>query len=332
MDFVHEYDLNADDDEDDMDEIVRNFPSDASVSTGFGKRELSFVKVLSISKNGTKTFTKFRQSAKVDGNATTIASGNFNTSLDVTTSASGKFYVNITSFSKGQHKSVVASGTVVSSTSSKANIEKRRLWQHASGDSSITVQTPATVNIKSSIRSGTETLKLPFRSFLTLFKAETNTTTDALKMRSVIGGEVISRVAFANKTVSLTKSYTKIFVKSKSEKRENDDVASLNVVQISLIRVKTHTWTKVVSESKAQVVVDVITCTKTRAYGKSIEKGVAAAFTGSAQVSWQKSRITIDSTRLQNLSPHEYGVHFIKKQLESSSHIQFLGSQLKITM
>lgn len=347
-----------DEDEDDVNEFVSNLPNDASISTGFGKREFTFAKVLAISKNGTKTFSKFRQSAKVGGDANTSVTGHFNTSLDVITSASAKFAVNVTYSSKGRSVKTVEGGTVVASSSSKSKIAKRRLIQQASSDSSTTVQIPTLnnqiVHVNNSIRSGSETFKLPFRSYFTLFKAGINTTTDnGLKTKAFIGGEVVSRVVFANKTVSLTKSTIKAFAKSKSAastiNNENQDdssfeeqfydsgrsqessddednvaavAASTDVFQISLIKAKTHTWTKLVSQSKTQVVVDVISYTKTRVYGKSVQKGVSAIFAGSGQVSWEKSQITIAAKRLQNLSPHEYGVHFIEKQLESSSLIQ----------
>lgn len=288
--------------------------------------------MLEIRRNGTKTFSKFRQSAKVGGRAT----GNFNASLDVTTSASGKFDVNSTYFSKGQQKNIVASGTVVSSSSSRSKVEKRRLIKHATADSSITVQIPSPVRINDSVRSASETLKLPFRTFLTLFKAEANTTADILKFKANVAGQVISRVAFANKTVSLTKSCIKAYVKRKSVSadenadEEVDASASQNLSQFSLIKAKTHTWTKVVSQSKSEVVVDVITCTKARIYGKSVRRGAFVIFYGSGQVSWEKSRITIDTN---NLSPHEYGVHFIKRKLDGSTFIiQLLGSSFEIEM
>ncbi|KAG4066716.1 hypothetical protein HA402_007352 [Bradysia odoriphaga] len=347
LEFVHEYDLDDDDADNDADVFKSNLPNDASVSADFGKRDFKFAKVLAIGKDGKKTFSKFRQSAKTGGHATSSATGNYNTSLDVTTSASGNFNVNSTYFSKGQHQTVVASGTVVTSSSSKSNIAKRRLFQHASADTSITVQIPSLVHVNSSVRSGSETLKLPFRSFLTLFRAEANTTADnILKLRASIAGEVISRVAFANKTVSLTKSCIKAYVRSKAvdnitntnaESQENDDdddnaATSQNLYQISLIKAKSHTWTKVVSQSKTEVVVDVITCTKTRIYGKSVKKGAFVIYTGSGQVSWEKSKITIVAQRVHNLSPHEYGVHFIKKQLEGSSLIQFLGNSFEMAM
>lgn len=320
------------------------------MTTGFGKREFSFAKVLAITKNSTKTFYKIRQSAKIGGDATTSVTGNFNTSLDIATSASAKFDVNITYVSKGQSKKLVAGGTAIVSSSSKSKIAKRRLLQHASSGSSITVNIPGSnqvVHVNSSTRSGSETLKLPFRSYVTLFEAGINTTTNNGSVtRSIVAGEVVSRVAFANKTVSLTKSCVKAYLKSKSaapsintdeSDRQNDDddednvVASSNVFQMSLIKAKTHTWTKVVSQSKTEVVVDVVSCTKTRSYGKTVQKGVSAIFAGSVQVSWERSRITLDAKRLHNLSPHEYGVDFIKKQLESSSLIQLdmLGSQFR---
>ncbi|XP_037047707.1 uncharacterized protein LOC119082310 [Bradysia coprophila] len=350
LEFVHEYDLDDDDDDadNDVDEFKRNLPNDASVSADFGKRDFKFAKVLVITKGGKKTFSKFRQSAKTGGHATSSATGNYNTSLDVTTSASGNFNVNSTYFSKGKHQTVVASGTVVTSSSSKSKVEKRRLFQHASADSSITVQIPSLVHVNSSVRSGSETLKLPFRSYLTLFRAEANTTADnILKLKASVAGEVISRVAFANKTVSLTKSCIKAYVKSKAvdnttitdaysqESADDDDdnaATSQKLFQVSLIKAKSHTWTKVVSQSKTEVVVDVITCTKTRIYGKSVKKGAFVIYTGSGQVSWDKSKITIVAQRVHNLSPHEYGVHFIKKQLEGSSLIQFLGNSFEVAM
>lgn len=358
LEFLQQYDMDEDeDDDDDIGEFVSNLPNDASVSTGFGKREITFAKVLVVSKNGTKAFSKYRQSAKIGGDARTSVTGHFNTSLDVRTSVSAKFAVNITISSKRHSVKTTADGTVIASSSSKSKIAKRRLIQHASVDSSTTVQIPAlnnqVIHVNSSVRSGSETFKLPFRSYLTLFKAGSKTTTDnGSQTKTAIGGEVVSRVVFANKTVSLTKSCIKAYAKSKSAIRNNmndDDVdddanfeeqlqdsaqesaddednvdaeASTNVFQISLIKAKTHTWTKVVSHSKTQVVVDVITCTKTRAYGKSIQKGVAVTFAGSGQVSWEKSQITITAKRLNTLSPHEYGVHFIEKQLGSSSLVQ----------
>lgn len=346
LEFVQEYDVDEDeDDDDDVDadkKFIKNLP-DVSISTGFGKRQFTFAKVLAISKNGTKTFSKFRQSIKIGGDATTSVTGNFNTSLDVTTSASAKFDTNITYSSKGHSQKAVASGTVNLSASSKSKIVKRRLFQQASLESSTTVQIPAlngqSVHVNSSVRSGSETLKIPFRSFFTLFKVGINTTIDnGLKTKAILGGQVVSRVAFANKTVSLTKSCVKAYVKSKSTPPtikndeivddENNTAASTNLFQISLIKSKIHTWTKVVSQNKTQVVIDVISCTKTRAYGKTIQKGVSVIFSGAGQVSWEKSRITIGANRLQYVSPHEYGVHFIQKQLESSSLIQLdtLGS------
>jgi len=193
-----------------------------------------------------------------------------------------------------------------------------------------------------------------------LFRAGLNTNAgNAIKTKAVLAGEVLSRVAFANKTVSLTKSCIKAFVKSKSSVSTNNNdeddffkerlfdiadddddkaTASPDVYEMSLIKAKTHTWTKVVSQSRSQMVIDVISCTKTRIYGKSVQKGVFVVFAGSGQVSWEKSQITINANRLQNLSPHEYGVHFINKQLESSSLIKLdtLGkfnnnNQLKMT-
>lgn len=343
LELVQQYDLDEDDDEEDF---ASNLPNDASLATDFGKREFKFTKVLTINKNGSKTFTKYRQSTKVGGSATTTTSGNFNTSLDVATSASGKFDANTTYVSKGQRQKIVASGTVVSSSSSKSNIEKRRLWQEASADTSVTLQIPAVLHIDNSVRSGSETLKLPFRSFLTLFSAQVNTTAEKLlKMKTTVGGQVISRVAFANKTVSLTKSCMKAYTKSKSvstnpsvdDERfngsdDNNAAVTSNLYQISFIRSKSHTWTKVVSQSKTEVVVDVLTCTKTRLYGKSFKKGAFVVFTGSGQVSWEKSRITIVAQRLQKLSPHEYGVHFIKSQFGDGSILQFLGSSFDTTM
>lgn len=369
LEFVQEYDMDEDVDnsvDEEIAELITTLPNDASASTGFGKREFTFSKVLTISKNRTKTFTKIHESLKVDGSATTSIIGNYNTSLDVSTSASGKFAVNVTASSKGNHVKTFADGKVLVSSSSKSKIAKKRLVQQAFVDSSTVVNIPALNNqvvlVNSSIRSGSETFKLPFRSYLTLFKSGLNTTTgDIIKTKAVLAGEVLSRVVFANKTVSLTKSFIKGFVKSKStvsidntdeddlnfEERfydsadENvaDDATSSNVFQISLFRAKTHTWTKVVSQSKSQVVVDVISCTKTRVYGKSIQKGVSVVYAGTGQVAWEKSRITISAKRLQNLSPHEYGIHFVNKQLESSSLIQLdtLGklnnkNQLKMTM
>lgn len=339
MEFVQDYDLDEDEDDD---EFIVNLPNDASVSTDFGKREFRFAKVLAINKNGTKTFTKFRQSLKTGGSATTSATGNFNTSLDITTSASGKFDVNNTFVSRGQPQKVVASGTVVSSSSSKSNIKKRRLLQQQSTNSSITLQIPALGHIDSSVRSGSDTLKLCSKTFFTLFRAQVNTTAEnLLKMKSVVAGELFSRIAFANKTVSLTKSCTKAFVKSRSvdnsttmddsrsDEQLSDEVAYPNLFQISLIRSKTHTWTRVVSQSKTEVVVDVISCTKTRTYGKTIKKGAFVIFTGSGQVSWEKTRNTIVAKRLHNLSPLEYGVHFIRNQLESSSLTNFVGSSFE---
>ncbi len=289
--------------------------------------------MLVIRKNGTKTFSKFRQSAKIGGRAVASATGNYNTSLDVTTSASGKFDVNSTSYSKGQQKNFVASGTVVSSSSSKSKVEKRRLIKHATADSSINVQTPSNVRINDAVRSASETLKLPFRTFLTLFKAEVNTTADKLKFKANVAGQVISRVAFANKTVSLTKSGIKAYVKRKSvssDDEEEEASTSLNLYQFSLIKSKTHTWTKVVSQNKGEVVVDVITCTKTRIYGKSVSRGAFVIFYGTGQVSWEKSRVTIDTN---SLSPHEYGVHFIERKLDGNSFIiHLLGSSFEIEM
>lgn len=347
--------MDEDEDEDDaIGEFVSNLPNDASVSAGFGKREITFAKVLAVSKNGTKTFSKYRQSTKIGGDARTSVTGHFNTSLDVTTSATAKFAVNITISSKRHSVKTAVDGTVIASSLSKSKIAKRKLIQHASVDSSTTVKIPAlnnqVIHVNSSVHSGSETFKLPFRSYFTLFKAGSKTTTDnGSQTKAVVGGEVYSRVAFANKTVSLTKSCIKAYVKSKSattnDMNDDDDAnfeeqsqdsaqesaddeddvdseGSTNVFQISLIKAKTHTWTKVVSQNKNQVVVDVITCTKTRAYGKSIQKGVAVTFAGSGQVSWEKSQIKITAKRLNTLSPHEYGVHFIQKQLESSSLIQ----------
>lgn len=329
LEFVQEYDMDEDEEDDEkIAEFISNLPNDASVKTGFGKREITFAKVLTVSKNGTKTFAKFRQSSKIGGDASTKVTGNFKTTLNVTTSASAKFAVNVTIFSKGHHVKTVVDGTAVASSSSKSKIAKRTLLQEATSDSSTTLQIPAlnnqTVHVNSSIRSGSETIKLPFRSFFTLFKAGIHTATDnGIKSRTVLAGEVISRVAFANKTVSLTKSCIKAFVKTKSEVSiDDEDEASSGIFQMSLVKAKTHTWTKVISASKSQVVVDVISCTKTRTYGKSVQKGVSAIFAGSGQVSWEKSQITINAKRLQNLAPHEYGVHFINKQLESSSLIQ----------
>lgn len=292
--------------------------------------------MLAISKNGTKTFTKFRQSTKVDGHATTSATGNYNTSLDVTTSASGKFAANSTYFSKGKHQTILASGALVTSSSSKSKVEKKRLWQHGSADSAITLQIPSLVHANSSVRSGSETLKLPFKAFLTLFKAEVNTTADNIvKLKSVVAGEVISRLAFANKTVSLTKSCVKAYVKTKSafnNTNDDDGTASSNLFNISLLRAKTYTWTKVVSQTKTEVIVDVLTCTKTRIYGKTVKRGDVVIFTGTGQIAWEKSQITIAAKRAHNLSAHEYGLHFIKDQLQSNSFIQFLESPSEMTM
>lgn len=308
--------------------------------------------MLAINKNGTKTFSKVRQLAKIGGDATTSVTGHFNTSLDVTTSASAKFAVNITYFTKGHNTKTTADGTVVVSASSKSKIVKRRLFQLATSDYSTTIKIPALNNqillVNSSVRLGSESLKLPFRSFVTFFKAGANTTiNNGIKSKVILAGEVVSRVVFANKTVSLTKSCIKAYVKGKSsppsvnndgdgddseekltdsagnqEITGNEDEESARIYQISSIKAKRHTWTKVVSQSKTQVVVDIISCTKTRTYGKNVQKGISVVFVGSGQVSWEKSQITIDAKRLQNLSPHEYGVQFINKQLESSSLIQ----------
>lgn len=339
LELVHEYDLDDDDDDDDVNEFMGNLPNDASVSTDFGKREFKFSKVLEINKNGTKTFYKFRQSTKYGGHATTSATGNYNTSLTVATSATGTFSSNSTYFKKGQHRTIAVKGTAVTSSSSKSTVERRRLFQDGSADSSTTLQIPTLLNVNNSIRSGSETLKIPFKSFLTLFKAEINTTAgNILDLKTIIAGEVISRVAFANKTVSLTKSCVKAFIKSKSTLNasyfgDDDDVAaSMNPSQIGLIRAKTHTWTKVVSQSKTEVVIDVITCTKARVYVKSVQKGFAVTFTGTGQVSWEKSKVTIVAKRAHNMSSHEHGLHFIKKQLESTSILQFLGNPFEMAM
>lgn len=328
LEFVKKYDFDEDED-DNVDEFITNLPKDGSISTNFGKHEFTFAKVLEIRKNGTKTFSKVRQSAKISGSATTSATGS-NTNLDVTTSASGKFDVNSTYFSKGKHQNVLVSGTAVTSSSSKFKVEKRRVFQEASADSSITLQNPSLVQVNSSVRSGSETFKLPLRSYLTYFKGQAN----IWKIKSSLEGHVISRVVFANKTVSFTKSSVNAYVKSKSidNNTKVDAVAPPNLLKGSLIRAKTHTWTKVVSQSKTEVVVDVITCTKTRIYGSVRREYVI--FIGAGQVSWEKSRITIVAKRLHNqvhnLSPHQYGIYFIEKRLQSSSFIQFLGSPFEI--
>jgi len=288
-----------------------------------------------------KHFSKFRQSAKISGSATTSIT-RFNTSLDITTSASGKFDVNGTYFSKGEHRNVLVSGTAATSSSSKFESEKRRLLQLESAKSFITLQNPSIVHVNSSVRSGSESFKLPCKSYLTLFKGQVNTTDNNIwKMNALLEGEVISRVAFANKTVSLTKSCIKAYVKSNSvdnnaivdadNDEDNDAVASPNLFQISSIRAKTHTWTKVVSQNKTGMVLDVITCTKTRIYGKYVQRGKFVIYSGAGQVSWEKLRITIAAKRLHNLSPHEYGIHFIKQRLESSFLFQFLGSPFEMS-
>lgn len=336
LEFVHQYDLD-DEVDDDANEFIDNIPNDASFSTDFAEREYKFTKMLKISRNGTKTFIKNRQSAKIGGHSTSSATGNCNTSLDVTTSASGKFDLNMTFFWDGQNQTVVGSGTIVTSSSSKSKVKKRRLFQHSLADSSTFLQLPSRVHVNSSVRSGSETLKLPFRTYLTLFKAEANTTTeDEFEIQSTLAGEVISRVAFANKTVSLTKSCIKAYVRGKSVKNimnvsADDKDDKKGPFHISLIKAKAHTWTTVVSQSKTEVVVDVITCTKTRIYGKSVDSGVFEYY-GSGQISWKKSRITIVTQRIHNLSPREYGVHLIKKQLEGGSLIKLLANPFEMTM
>jgi len=349
LEFINNYDESLGDDH--IDAIFSVPDSGVSIAAQFGRREFSFSKVLSVSKNGTKVFSKVRQSVKVDGKATGDLSGNLNTTLDDNTSASASFTANVSISSRGKDTRTIVSGDSTIKAKSKSRLEKHRSLSDANIQTSTKLRISSLdedVTIRTTGRTDSETFRLPFRTFFTLFGSSVNVSTDyGVSSSGKVGGEVTSHVAFASKNSSLTKSCVKAFIRISSvspaslgkdddddDDDEEQDISQddddddkpeqeTSVGQVVLVKAKTHTWTKVVSASKSGLVLDIITCTKARAYSKGWQKGKSVVFAGTGQVQWEKSQIKITGEDLAQLSAHEYGLHYINKQLESGSLIGF---------
>jgi hypothetical protein len=313
-DFKHDREHHhSDEDEEDFDldwddEVAEHqFPTkifDAAGSAKTWKREFGFSKILAISKNGTRTFIKTRESTRVEVSGDVSISGGLNTTLNIKGSVSGSFAINATYSSKGKDTKTTAKGDATSSSTSSSKWSKDRLLSKSTIKTDGTIKSEENSNadpikVTSVVNSKSETFPTPFRTFLTLFASTVNSTTKAGGSTSatngVLKGESHGHVVFAKKGASLTKVKVKAYMTSKTGDAYK---------QLILVKSKSHIWVKFAKKTEdGDSVVDVYTTTKTRVYGKGkAGKNGDRVYYGTGVVQCQKTQVTLSSEESEELN------------------------------
>jgi hypothetical protein len=313
-DFKHDREHHHhDEDEEDFDldwddEIAEHqFPTkifDAAGSAKTWKREFGFSKILAISKNGTRTFIKTRESTRVEVGGDVSISGGLNTTLNIKGSVSGSFAINATYSTKGKDTKTTAKGDATSSSTSSSKWSKDRLLSKSTIKTDGTVKSEENSNadpikVTSVVNSKSETFPAPFRTFLTLFASTVNSTTKAggstFATNGVLKGESHGHVVFAKEGASLTKVKVKAYMTSKTGDAYK---------QLILVKSKSHIWVKFAKKTEdSESVVDVYTTTKTRVYGKGkAGKNGDRVYYGTGVVQCQKTQVTLSSEESEELN------------------------------